>query len=302
MAHVEDRRKQGRGWRVRYRDPSGRERSRTFARKGEALDFAATVEVDMKKGTWTDPARGKILLKDWAETWVETKVDLRPSSRARLEGILRAHVVSEFGNRPLTGIGNAEIRGWVARLRSEELSASTVRKSFNALSQIMRAAVADRRIPFNPCQDVPLPVEHHVEQRFLTPREVEALAEAIEPRFRALVLLAAYGGLRFGELAGLRRSKLDPVRGRVQIVESLVEANGRLSFGPPKTKRSLRTVPLPRRIVSEIEEHLEQYVVADHDSLVFTGPKGSTTPASWIPPRLVAAGDQSRWAARTQIS
>lgn len=139
--------------------------------------------------------------------------------------------------RPLTGIGNAEIRGWLARLRSEELSASTVRKSFNALSQIMRAAVADRRIPFNPCQDVPLPVEYHVEQRFLTPREVEALAEAIEPRFRALVLLAAYGGLRFGELAGLRRSKLDPVRGRVQIVESLVEANGRLSFGPPKTKR-----------------------------------------------------------------
>ena len=230
----------------------------------------------------------------------------RGSGRARVRSRTRAgpRTLSTLASgpvRPLTGIGNAEIRGWVARLRSEELSASTVPKSFNAQSQIMRAAAADRRIPFNPCQDVPLPVEHHVE-RFLTPREVEALAEAIEPRFRALVLLAAYGGLRFGELAGLRRSKLDPVRGRVQIVESLVEANGRLSFGPPKTKRSLRTVPLPRRIVSEIEEHLEQYVVADHDSLVFTGPKRSTTPASWIPPRLVAAGDQSRWAARTQIS
>jgi integrase len=89
------------------------------------------------------------------------------------------------------------------------------------------------------------------------------------------VLLAAYGGLRFGELAGLRRSKLDLIRGRVEVVESLVEANGQLSFGPPKTKRSQRTVPLPRRIVSELEEHLEQYVVADPNSLVFTDPKGA---------------------------
>ncbi|MGH2752278.1 MAG: tyrosine-type recombinase/integrase [Actinomycetota bacterium] len=171
----------------------------------------------------------------------------------------------------------------------------TVRKSFNALSQMMRAAVADRRIPLNPCQGVPLPPERHVEQRFLMAREVEALADAIEPRFRALVLLAAYGGLRFGELAGLRRSKLDPVRGRVQVAESLVEANGQLSFGPPKSKRSLRSVPLPRRIASEAQVHLEQYVSIDPDSLVFTGPKGGALRRagfrrSWWRPAIKAAG------------
>lgn len=80
---------------------------------------------------------------------------------------------------------------------------------------MVRAAVADRRIPFNPCQDVPFHPNAMSSNVFLMPREVEALAEAIEPRFRALVLLAAYGGLRFGELAGLRRSKLDPL-----VVES----------------------------------------------------------------------------------
>lgn len=242
-----------------------------------------------------DPARGKILLGDWAGTWLETKVDLRPSSRARLEGVLRAHIVPEFGDRPLSGIGNAEIGAWVARLGSAGLSASTVRKSFNALSQMMRAAVADQRIPFNPCQSVPLPPERHVEQRFLMPREVEVLAEVMEPRFRALVLLAAYGGLRFGELAGLRRSRLDPVRGRVQVAESLVEANGQLSFGPPKSKRSRRSVPLPRRIASEMQAHLEQYGLADPDSLVFTGPKGGALRRtgfrrSWWQPATKAAG------------
>lgn len=139
---------------------------------------------------------------------------------------------------------------------------------------LLQAAVADRRISFNPCQDVPLPAEHHKEQKFLRPQEVEVLAKAIDPRFKSLVYLAAYGGLRFGEVAGLRRSRVDLLRGRIIVAETLVEANGRLVFGPPKTKRSGRTVPLPRRIVTELEGHLHEHVLAA-DALVFTGPKGA---------------------------
>jgi integrase len=89
------------------------------------------------------------------------------------------------------------------------------------------------------------------------------------------VLLAVYGGLRFGELAGLRRARVDVLRGRVTIAETLVEANGQLSFGPPKTKRSRRTVPLPRRIVADLERHLSLYVGPSADALVFTGSKGA---------------------------
>jgi integrase len=122
---------------------------------------------------------------------------------------------------------------------------------------------------------VPLPAEPHIEQRFLTASEVELLAEAMEPRFRAMVLLAAYGGLRFGELAGLRRARVDLLRSRVVVTETLMEANGQLMFGPPKTKRSRRTVPLPRRIAGELEHHLHHYVLAAPDALVFTGPKGA---------------------------
>jgi hypothetical protein len=65
--------------------------------------------------------------------------------------------------------------------------------------------VADRRISFDPTQDVPLPTEEYGEQRSLSRDEVATLADCIEPRFRATVLLAAYGGLRFGECGALRR-------------------------------------------------------------------------------------------------
>ena len=275
MPHIERRRDRRSAWRVKYRDPGGRIRSRSFRRKAEAELFAATVEVEKAQGTWTDPARGRIRLSEWTQEWLKSKVDLRPTSRARLEGVLRAHVLPTFGHYPLIRITNSAVRRWVSELVEQGLSAATVRKSYSALAQMMRAAMSDRRIPFDPCQDVPLPAERHAEQRFLTAGQVDVIADAINPRFRALVFLAAYGGLRFGELAGLRRSRVDLLRGRVLVIETLVEANGRFIFGPPKTKRSQRAVPLPRRVVRELEIHLQRYVAAAPDSLVFTGQKGA---------------------------
>jgi integrase len=288
MAYLEKRQRKS-GWRVRYRDPAGRMRSKSFARKLEAERFAASVETEKTQGLWTDPARGKILLAEWAESWLKSKVDLRPTSRTRVESVVRTHVLTEFGKTPLNRLANSDVRRWVSSLIALGYSPATVRKSFNALSQMMRAAVSDRRIAFNPCLDIPLPPEHPREQRFLAAGEVEVLADTIDIRFRALVLLAAYGGLRFGELAGLRRSRIDILGGRVVVAETLVENDGRLMFGSPKTKRSRRTVPLPRRVIGELEQHLDQYVTAAPDALVFTGQKGAPLRRSgfhrrwWVP-------------------
>jgi integrase len=161
------------------------------------------------------------------------------------------------------------------RKAAERKERDVSQKAYSALNQMMRAAVADRRLSFNPCADVPLPSAAVAEQRFLTRDEIEALAECIEPRFKALVLLGTYGGLRFGELAGLRRKRVDVLRSRVTIAETLTDVNGVLSFGPPKTKRSRREIPLPRSIMRRLEEHLETYVGGDAEALVFTGPKGA---------------------------
>ena len=288
----------GRGhhaWQVRYRDPDRRLRARTFTRKVEAERFAAAVETDKSRGSWTDPQKGRITVSDWSSVWLKSKVDLRPSSRARLEGIVATHIEPVFGRRTLDRVGNADVRAWVSKL-STERSAATTRKAHNALHQMFRAAVSDRRIPFDPTADVPLPAEHAHEQKFLTADQVETLANCIEPRFRAFVLLAAYGGLRFGELAGLRRKRVDVLRGRVDVSEATSDVHGySLTFGPPKTKRSRRPVPLPRCMVSELEAHLTEYVDADADALVFTGPKGAPIRRAgfgrlWWAPATKAAG------------
>jgi len=73
------------------------------------------------------------------------------------------------------------------------------------------------------------------------------------------------------------------------VIETLVEANGRFINGEPKTKGSRRTVPLPRRVVVELDNHLHGYVRTSSDALVFTGLKGASFTPGGIPPLLLAA-------------
>jgi integrase len=139
---------------------------------------------------------------------------------------------------------------------------------------------AIRQIEVRPCRRIPLPRIEQDEKRFLTPAEIARLASIIEPRFRALVLVSAYGGLRIGELAGLRRGRVDTTRGIVTVLEIATDVSGRLVSGPPKTRAARRTVGLPAPVAEELERHLATYAQPDPDGLVFTGPKGAALRAT----------------------
>lgn len=66
------------GWQVRWRDPAGRQRTKSFKRKTDAKQFANRVEVEMQRGTYVDPQLGKLLFADWAHEWLQTKMNLAP--------------------------------------------------------------------------------------------------------------------------------------------------------------------------------------------------------------------------------
>ena len=150
---------------------------------------------------------------------------------------------------------------------------STTTKAAQLLSKIIRAAVQAGYLAKSPCDGVRLPRIERVEMRFLEPGEVVALADAMDPRYRAAVLLAAYGGLRAGELFGLRAKRVDPLRRTVTIAETVVDIGGHPYLGPPKTPAGRRTVPLPRVAADPLAEHLRTYD-RQPDDLVFTAPGG----------------------------
>ncbi|MGD9752000.1 MAG: tyrosine-type recombinase/integrase, partial [Acidimicrobiia bacterium] len=261
---------------VRYRTPGGQQRSTQFGRRREADHFANAVEVDRALGTLIDPRLGRLTVDEWWQRWWPTVTNLRPSTRVRDEGYYRLHIQPVFGATALNKLDRTALRQWVANLvdpNGEGLAPATVQKAVQILNKCVRAALDDRLIAFNPVERLPLPKIEREEMRFLTHAELAHLVDTIDERFRAFALLGGYGGLRLGEMLGLRWSRVDLLRRRVQVSEILIDLQGHVSFGPPKTKASLRTVSLPRFVCEELSR-LAPAGGADPSQLVFRSPEG----------------------------
>ena len=290
--------KVGAGWRARFRTPDGKSRSRTFRRKLDAEAFLAEVGHARNTGAFVDPEQGRLTLASWHERWWASTVDLRPSSRARVEGIIRLHVLPRFGNWRLVDITHQEVQDWVAALSASGQAPASVQKTHQQLSKMLAAAVKDRRLATNAAAGVDLPRIESEEMRFLDPDQVATLVDTTDARYRALVLVGAYGGLRIGEMAALRRSRVDLLRGRVDVVETLVEVNGHHHFGPPKTRQGRRTVPLPRSVLAELERHVAGL---GPDDLVFTAPEGGPLRRSLFHRRFWAPATEAAGVAPLRI-
>ncbi len=134
---------------------------------------------------------------------------------------------------------------------------------------MMKLAVRSGRLARNPAEYVPLPRVRRASKRYLTHDEVETLADAAG-EYRVAILFLAYTGVRYGELAALRVSRLNLLRRRAMIDEALAEVAGRVVYSTPKTHQT-RAVPLPRFL---IEELAQMVVGKDPNDHVFTRTDG----------------------------
>ena len=262
-------------YQVRYRAPDGRQHKRTFPRRGDAERYAATIEVDKLRGEWVDPKLGKMTFGEWVEKWQASEGRLRASTRAQHASILKVHILPTFGGWRLTAIRFEDVAEWAAQLVEEELAPATVLKAYQVFAQLMEGAVTAGRLARNPCNGIRrlLPEVHEAEMRFLTEDQVVELAEAMDERYRAFVLLGAYGGLRRGELLGLRRQRVMPARSAVHVAEVLSLVSGRPVFGPPKSRAGRRVVTIPRPVMDTVADHIARYSSAGSD-VVFPAPQG----------------------------
>lgn len=259
----------------------------TVADADAAITKART---DQGRGAWVRPERLKTTVGDWCERWYETTTDLRPSTRKLYRWLLDTYVDPAFGDAPLGAIDALTVRRWLAGLHSSGLSKSTVAKAYRVLSQAMSAAVESGYLAVSPCVIRGAGAEPESNLRCPTIVEVLSLADAVHERHRAMILLAGLGGLRIGELAGLRRHRVDLLHRRVDVAEQVTEImGGELVVGPPKTRAGVRTVALPAAVVEALAVHLEQYAEPGPDGLVFPAPSGGYMRRSnfnrrvWIP-------------------
>jgi integrase len=262
-------------WRARYRDSSGHAHARLFKTKTDASAFLATIEADLLRGDWNDPRLTGVPLRVWAEQWFETTAHLKPKTRIEYEANLRNHVLPPFGDKPVGAIDALSVRQFVSALRADGLEHGTVKKAKAVLSMVLASAAEAGAIKANPCANIKIGRAARREMVFLTADQVEALADAIVEPYGTLVRFAAYTGLRAGEIAALRVGRLDMLRRRVEVAESLSIVPGQgLVFGPTKNYQR-RTVPVPAFLADELAEHLANCGSRGRDALVFTSQQGA---------------------------
>ncbi len=270
----------GSRWRARYRDPSGRTRSKTFERRVDAQQFLDVTSTDKHRGEFTDPALRRSRFEDWAESWwAMNEARFRVSTRSTSRRVLDNAILPTFSGRRIGEIDRAEVKAWVAEMLGQGSAPKTVRNRVAIVKSIFDEAIEGRALRDNPAAGIRIPRARASEPHFLTAEQVEALAEAIEPPYAFLVRFAAYSGLRPAEVAGVRVRRLDLLAGRVDVVETLTTVAGSVVSGPTKTS-ARRTVTVPRFLCEEACEYfgwLESKLgrKLKPDDLVFRSPSGS---------------------------
>lgn len=264
-------------WQARYPLGDGglRAAPRTFATKGDASRYLATVEADLARGQYLDPRAGQITFTQWADQWLG-RPGKRANSVARDRQALQIFV-EELGPRPLSSITPMHVQA-VVDARARSAAPATVARDYSALRAVFNAAVDADVIGKSPARNVALPRQRRSPRVTLTPGDLERLAAEVPGHYRGLVLVAGVLGLRWGEAIGLRVRDLDFLRRTVTVAQVVEETAGHLTIVPEaKSTASLRTLSAPRFLFEELAQHLAVYrtEVPDHpDALVFVGPRG----------------------------
>ena len=266
--------------------PDGkRESLGTYRTKTEAERALVRAEAEQIEGAWEPTPDNPGTVAEWGEKWLAEAHHLKPKTVAGHIQMLHKHVLPRWGNAPITSVTKAGIREWVGDLITGGCKPDVIRCSVDALRLSCKAALEAGIISTDPVIGISLPRRPKREMHPLTIEQIEALAEAIShpelkpggngarvgrserPDLGLAVRLAAYTGLRAGELWAIRRKHVDLDHRIIRVMESVTEVGGELIFGSTKTGAN-RAVTWPASLDEAIANHLATRP-DDPDALVF---------------------------------
>lgn len=288
----------------------------TFDTMTDARAWLAKRRVELDEGTWSpiEASHAAIAKKHradsfgvYAEEWIVTRVNrhgdgLKPGTQVEYRRLL-AGPLAPFGDERLIAITPAMVRTWNAGELARGTKTQTGR-AYSLLKSILSTAVQDGRIPTNPCM-IRGAANAKTGRKVEPPTEAElaVIVSTIAPRYRAMILVAAWGGLRYGELTELRRKDVrvilemnGDVADIVVYVERAVSNTPSLGFiiGTPKSEAGVRSVTLPPMIWADVLAHLDEHTEPSPESLLWPASDGathlrqSTFTKHWYPARRAA--------------
>jgi integrase len=312
-------------YRAMYFGPDGRryKADKTFLTEKDARGWLSLRQAEIITKSWQPPevhaAQTRLTLRGYADTWIEQR-DLKSRTREHYRKLLDEHIVPDLGSRPIGSITVDDVRVWHAEMSAR--GTPTLRAhAYGLLRTIMGTALSDGKIKANPCAIRGAGSARRVHKiRPASLDEIAIVAREMPAQYQAMVLLASWCALRFGELTELRRRDViivepteaeltaaaakaeDPPEsyGIVRVERAVVRVESGFQVTTPKSDAGRRDVEIPPHLLLAIKAHLGAHVQPGRDSLLFPAAHGGhLAPASlyrqFYKARSTAKRDDLRW-------
>lgn len=250
----------------------------TFDTKADAESWLMAERRLIQREEWTPAVsrRAKALratetFGPYAEAWLQSR-EVKPRTHALYRRHLDRFLLPEFGQMSLRDITPPVVRVWHSSL--DPRTPTQRAQVYALLRAILNTAVSDDILMSNPCRVRGAGVARRarrVEPASLS--ELEVIVDEMPERYRVLVLVGAWCGLRFGELAELRRADVDLRSGVLRVRRGVVRIDGAVTVGTPKSDAGVRDVSIPPHLIPFLEDHLSRFVGASPSALLFSSVK-----------------------------
>ncbi len=289
-------------WRARYTGPDGMRHSAptTFDTKGDADTWLTLRRSEVLREEWTPKQASHSPFGEYAATWLADR-PLKPRTRQHYASVLEHQILPTFRDVPLKAITPSTIRRWHASLPADR---PTLRShAYSLLRAILQTALHDGEITANPAHIRGAgSAKRVVNIKPASLLELEALVAAMPERYRLMTLLAAWCGLRFGELTELRRKDIDVGSGVIRVRRAVARVGSEFVVGTPKSDAGTRDVNVPPHLLPAIGEHLRSNSTDGAEGLLFPSAQDSRrhlAPATlyrvFYPARDAAGRPDLRW-------
>lgn len=277
----------------------------TFGTKGDAEAWLAAERLLIATETWTAPKLRRELAKskkpvafgEYAAVWLKDR-DLKPRTRSHYQKLLD-HQLKTWHGVAVKDIRPESVREWHAHLDPKHPTIKA--HAYGLLRAILATAVGDSLLAVNPCHirgAGSAKRVHKIEPLSLV--QLEKLVDAMPRKYQAMTLVAAWGGLRFGELVELRRKDIDLNAGVIHVRRGAVRVDGQVLIGTPKSDAGVRDVAIPPHLIPMLKDHLRKNITGGKEGLLFPAANGGTLAPSTLykafyPARIEAGQPNLRW-------
>lgn len=277
--------KRATGYRARYFGPDGRryQAPTLFLAKKDARAWLALRHAEIVRKAWLPPEADqkpvpKLTLRAYADGWLpKRKVGgqpLKTRTREHYRKLLDDHILPTLGGLPVAAITRDDVEKWYDHKLDAETP--TLRSHcYGLLKTIMASAVAEGKAPLNPCALKGAgSVKRASKTKPATLAELEMITAEMPERYQAMVLLASWCALRFGELTALRREDIDIEDGTIRVRRAVVRTKSGFKIEPPKSDAGIRDVAVPPHMMAALKDHMAKHVEPQQDALLFPADHG----------------------------